>query len=54
MATIIDNLPYYENESTARVSGGPAIRILHRQIILWVSVTPAPAMSLAGDEPAGR
>jgi len=49
MPTIIDSLPYYDHESTVRIPAGPAIRILHRQIILWVSVTPAPVMNLPSD-----
>jgi hypothetical protein len=53
--TILRKLPFYEDQRTLRVPGGPAVTIKHHQIILWVSVTRPHAPGLpvnAGRFPA--
>jgi hypothetical protein len=33
--------PFYEDQRTLRVPGGPVVTIKHHQIIVWVSITQA-------------
>lgn len=40
MPTILRRLPFYENATTLRIPGGPAISIRHDQLVLWVSISP--------------
>ena len=42
---LIEDLPFFDESGTVRIPDGPAVDILHNQIILWMSVTPrrAPA-----------
>jgi len=37
--TILRKLPFYEEQTTLRVPGGPAVAIKHHQIVVWVSLT---------------
>jgi hypothetical protein len=39
--TILRKLPFYEDQRTLRIQGGPAVLIKHHQMIVWVSITQA-------------
>jgi hypothetical protein len=39
VTTILRQLPFYEDQSSLRIHGGPAVTIRHHQIDLWVSLS---------------
>lgn len=41
MPTILRRLPFYDDATTLRIPGGPALEIPHDQIVVWVSIAPA-------------
>ena len=38
MPTILHRLPFYADNTTLRIPNGPAIEIVHDQIVIWVSI----------------
>ena len=40
MPTIPRRLPFYADATTLRIPSGPAIKIMHDQIVVWLSVAP--------------
>jgi hypothetical protein len=37
---LITDLPFFDDERSLRIPQGPALRVLHNQIVVWVSLTP--------------
>ena len=52
MATIIQNLPFYETHTTVTVADGESVVIKPRQIILWVSISKPDANDLPAGTPS--
>ena len=49
--TILQKLPFYEDQRNLRVPGGPVVIIKHHQIVIWVSITQAGLREFPVDNP---